>query len=388
MDKKISQPMLKKKQILRPLMDPKTGEVLSVSDLTVINNAIAICLVFLAFSILNLHSFADSIDSVSDIFNMEMFVGNTKWFEKLNFVGMIVQGGISIGGFVAAIVVASQLLITVIYFSSPNLWDNVNDIKQSKKGLVSYTFSIFPNNKDKLVGNLSNGSDIIMDYLILCAPNIKRYSENADNEYESFGTWFMSTFFKKCILLLTISMMLNGSFMKLYMVIVDGIGVAAEKFVETDSEAIMNRLLNTGSNYEFTLGTTKKGVDDVQGKIATKMYKEIIKSSANVDTDSKYTIGSSIEKYVKKTFNEKTLREKLIGVAPDYTMTDADWERVSVKVVMNGTPTSTNGVDINAADLGLEDNTSSAQTRYIHLYIQAGRAIDTTKYFSVPGAPD
>lgn len=378
----------RKREFIKPLMDPRTGRVVSIQEMNLLNNFAFVVFALLLFSVFSLHSYADSINGVSDIFNMEAFVGNTKWFEKWNFVGQIIQGGISIGGFVAAVVVAAQMLITVIYFSSPNLWDNVNEIKQSKKGLISYTASIFPSSKDKLMGNLSNGSDIIIDYLILCAPNVKRYSENADDEYESMGTWFMSTFFKKVILLLTISMMLNGSFMKLYMVVVDGLGVVAERFVETDSEAIVNRLLNTGANYEFTLGATGKGVDSVQGDLCTKIYKEIIKSSENVDTDSKYTIGTAIEKYVKNQFTEKSMRAKLIGVSSDYSMTDDDWERVSVKVVMNGSPTSTNGFDINADELGLENSATGSQKRYLHVYLQAGRAVDTTKYFSVPGAAD
>ena len=379
---------IRRKQFIKPLMDPRTGRVISIQEMNLLNNFAFVTFALLLFSIFSLHSYADSINGVSDIFNMEAFVGNTKWFEKWNFVGQIIQGGISIGGFVAAVVVAAQMLITVIYFSSPNLWDNVNEIKQSKKGLISYTASIFPSSKDKLMGNLSNGSDIIIDYLILCAPNIKRYSENADDEYESMGTWFMSTFFKKVILLLTISMMLNGSFMKLYMVVVDGLGVVAERFVETDSEAIVNRLLNTGANYDFTLGATGKGVDSVQGDLCTKLYKEIVKTSENVDTDSKYTIGTEIEKYVKNEFTEKNMRSKLIGVSSDYTMTDEDWERVNVKVVMNGSATSTNGFDINASALGLEDSATGSQKRYLHVYLQAGRAVDTTKYFSVPGAAD
>ena len=369
-------------------MDPKTGRILNAQEMELINSLLFVCLALLLFSSFSIFGYADSLNGVSDIFNMEAFIGNTKWFEKLNFVGAIVQGFISIGGWVAAIVVAVQIMITLIYFGNPNLWDNVYEVKQSKKGLISYTYSIFPTGKDKFLGNISNGSDIIIDYLILCAPNVKRYSENADNEYESLGTWFMSTFFKKCILLVAISMMINGSFMKLYTVVVDGIGVAAERFVETDSKAIVNRLLNTGANYEFTLGTVGKGIDSVQGDICTKMYKEIVKTSANVDTDSKYTIGSNIEKYVKNTFNEKTIREKLIGVSSDYNMTEGDWERVTTRVVMNGTPSNTNGFTINASDLGLEDSTGSSQKRYIHLYFQAGRAMDTTKYFGVPGASD
>lgn len=379
----------KRFKFMGPLMDPRQKRLLNGYEIHSLGNGVFVVLALVLYmSVFGISSFADSMTGVSDVFNTEAFIGNTKWLEKFNFVGAIVQAFISIGGWVAAIIVAVQTMVTLIYFGMPGLWDTVFEVKQSKKGLISYTASVFPGSKDKAGSLVSNGSDIIIDYLILLCPNVKKYSENADNEYESITTWFMGTFVKKCILLLAISMMINGSFMKLYMVIVDGIGVVAQRFVETDSEAIVNRLLNTGSNYEFSLGATGKGFDEVQGDTATKLYKELVKTSTNVDTDSKYTMGSSIENYVKKNFTEKAVREKLIGVAPDYKMTPEDWERVTTKVVMNSTSTNSNGFTISASDLGLQDENTGGKKRYVHVYFQAGRAVDTTKYFSVPGAAD
>lgn len=376
-----------KNRFLKPLMDPRTGKLFQLEDMEMINYVLFMCLVLLFFSVVSLNSYADSMNGVVDIFNTEAFIGNSKWLEKLNPIGAVIQAFITIGGFVAAIIVAVQTMITLIYFGNPNLWDNVFEVKQSKKGLISYTAGMIPG-KGNMMSTLSNGSDIVIDYLILLCPNIKRYSENDENQYESITTWFMGTFVKKCILLLAISMMINGSFLKLYMVIVDGLGVVAERFVETDSKAIVNRLLNTGANYTFSLGKSGQGFDTVQGDICTKIYKEIVKTSKNVTTDAKYSLGSSIESYVKRNYTESAVRERLLGVAPDYKMTPEDWKRVTVKVVMNGSSSNTNGVTISASDLGLDDAAGQGQKRYIHLYFQAGRAVDTTKYFSVPGSAD
>lgn len=373
----------------KPLVDPITRRALNTSEINLINNSLVLVLCLLFFSFIQMSAYADSITSVSDIFNMEMFVGNTKWFEKMTFVGQIVQRGISVGGFVAAVIVAVQVVLTIIYFGMPQLWDTVNATKKAKKGILNYSAETFFGGN--LKSNMSKGSDVIMDFLILMCPDVKKYSENADDEYESITTWFMHTFTKKCITILAISMMMNGSFMKLYMVVVDGVGVAAEAFVETDSKAIVNKMLKTGANYEFGLGSSGKGFDSLQGDICTKLYKEFVKTSNATDTDSKFTLGQSIEKYVKANFGkESQVREKILNIASDYNMTDKDWERVSVKIVANGTKDSTNGTTLSIDDLGIDGSgvVDKDKKRYFHIYLQAGRAADTTQYFTIPGAPE
>ena len=373
----------------RPLMNPANGNVLSDSHVQALNNAMFLLLCLLVFNFIQFNAFADSLTSASDIFNMEMFVGNTKWFEKWTFVGQIVQWGISVGGFVAAVIVAVQVGLTVLYFGMPSLWDTVNERKKAETGLLNYTAKTFFGGNIK--STASKGSDIIMDYLLLLCPDVKKYSENADDEYDSITTWFMGTFLKKCITLLAVSMMMNGSFMKLYMVMVDGIGVVAERYVEYDSKAAVNRLLKTGSNYEFGYGSSGKGLDSLQGDICTKLYKEFIKTSDANDTDSKYTLGSAIEKYVKSQFGkEDQVRSKLMNISQDYNMTDADWERVTVKVVANGSKDSTNGTTLSIDDLGIKDAgvVDKDKKRYFHIYLQAGKAVDTTQYFTIPGSPE
>lgn len=357
-------------------------------DINILGSLFILCACVVLFKLSCIQADAAPMSGVSDIFNSRTFIGDTKWLEKMNWVGRAVNMFISIGGTIAAVIIAVQLMLTLIYWGNPNLWDSVNQVKvvDQKKGLLNYTASLFSGGKSAMVGNLSRGSDIIMDYLILIAPNIKKYSENAEDEFENFTTWLMGTFMKKCLLLLAISMMINGSLLQAYMVVVDGMGVAAQRFVEIDSKTLVNNMLSVGDNYQFSVGASGTGVDKLQGDVAGAIYKEVMKSSKISTSDYKYTIGSNIERYVRSNITKDNIQSYLIGPgAKDGKLTDEDFERVRIEVVLNGTSGTTNGLTISSSDLQLED---VGKPRYIHLYFTLKSKGDTTNYFGLPGSDD
>jgi len=217
-------------------------------------------------------------------------------------------------------------------------------------------------------------------------PNIKKYSENAEDEYENFTTWIMKTFVKKALLLLALSMMINGSLMQAYMVVVDGLGVAAERFVELDSKAFVAKMLTVGENYQFSVGASGTGVDALQGKVAGAIYREIMKKSESVSGDYKYAVGSNIERYVRSNITKDQVMTYLIGPgANEGELRDEDWTRIKVEVVMNGTPGTSNGLTVSSSDIGLED---TGKPRYLHLYFTLKSRGDSTYYFGLPDNND
>jgi len=357
-------------------------------EINLIGLMFALCafIVIHQFSVIEVN--AASMSGVSDIFNSKTFIGDTKWLEKMNWVGKAVNMFITVGGTIAAIIVAVQLMITLIYWGNPNLWDSVNQVKviDQKKGVLNYTASLFTGGKSAMVGNMSRGSDIVMDYLILIMPNIKKYSENAEDEYENFTTWIMKTFVKKTLLLLALSMMINGSLMQAYMVVVDGLGVAAERFVELDSKAFVAKMLTVGENYQFSVGASGTGVDALQGKVAGAIYREIMKKSESVSGDYKYAVGSNIERYVRSNITKDQVMTYLLGPgANEGELRDEDWTRIKVEVVMNGTPGTSNGLTVSSSDIGLED---TGKPRYLHIYFTLKSRGDSTYYFGLPDTND
>lgn len=364
--------------------------ILTQQEFNVLATLSVVCLFLVWFNVSTLKVQAASMSGVGDIFNSETFIGNTKWLEKMNFMGRWTQILITVGCTFASMIIACQIILTLVYFGMPQLWDGVNQAKvvDGKKGLWNYTAGLFTGGKSGMVGNLSRGSDIFLDFLVLMLPNVKKYSENAEDDYENFTTWFMSTALRKCLILTALSMAINGSLMKAYMVVVDGFGAAAQRFVEIDGAAFVNNALSVGDNYQFSLGASGQGFDELQGTVAKSIYKEVMKSSKMQDADSKYTAGASIEKYVRSNITKDEIMTKLIGPgASEGTLSEEDWGRVKVQVVLNGTSGTTNGLSISASDLGLA-NLDNGKPRYIHIYFTLKSRGDTTYYFGLPEKDD
>lgn len=323
---------------------------------------------------------------LSDIYASDAFVGNTKWLEKFNWVGTVVQAFISVFALLIAVIVIMQILITVIYFANRNLWDAVADMKKEKSGLINYTFNGAFQGGAKSVA--SRGSDVIMTYIMLLLPNIKKYSEmgseSADQDW-TLSTWLMGTAINKIILLLVVSMAYSGSLMKAYMMVVDGVGVLADEIVSTDLEGIIENQINknNGKNYQFAVGSTGIGLDDLQGTIAHKLYTEILKRSDDTSTNARNVIGSAVENYVTKNLKGDVIASYIVPKVTDVSsMTDSEWERVKIEVVANTATGATNALTVRASDLGLENSKGKA-TNY-HIYFTLNRRDDTTSYWKVP----
>lgn len=360
-------------------------ENVSVTDNGILMDYITKTIFFFSILFNNfVHAFADS--KLSDLALSDAFVGNVKWLEKFNWVGTVVQAFISVFALFMLVTVFGQILITVIYFGNRPLWDAVYKLKQEKTGIVNYAFG------DAFSGGFkataSKGSDVVMNFIMLFLPNIKKFSEmgveGADEEM-TLVTWLMSTLVNKVILLLVVSMAYNGSLLKGYLMITDGIGVVAEEIVETDLEGIIKNQIdkNNGRNYQFAVGSTGIGFDDLQGSIARKLYTQILKKSEDTSTNARNVIGSAVENYVTRELTKDVIAQYIVPTVGDPSaMTDAEWERVKVEIVANTATSATNALTVRADYLGLQ-NSQKTPTNY-HIYFTLNRRDDTTSYWKVP----
>lgn len=326
---------------------------------------------------------ADSMSGLNDVFNTDAFVGNTKWLEKFNWVGELVQKCITVFGLLIAVILFSQILITIIYFAARPFWDSVAQVKESETGILNYSYATFSNVK----GNVSRGSDIVMNYLHLLMPNIKKYSEmgseEAQNKNWTFTTWLIGTFPSKCFLMLIVSMTINGTLMQAYMMVVDGMGVVAERFVDFNSEEVVNGLLNNFTEgYSFAVGSTGVGYDKTMGNVANSMYKDVLKKLKDTTTDSKITVGTAIENYVNTELSKELVQSKVMpAVAADSPLTEDEWGKLKVETVMNNVPSATNAVTVSAGNLQLSN--IGSQNLYIHIYFTLSSRSNSTNYWKL-----
>lgn len=365
----------------------KTKEVMearSISPSTLmLDDYIAKATFFLVFSVNSIFSkyaYADSMSGLNDIFNTEAFVGNTKWLEKFNWVGELVQMCITVFGLLIAVILFGQILVTLIYFAARPFWDSVDNVKQAETGLLNYTYATFSNIK----GNVSKGSDIVMNYLMLLMPNVKKYSEmgsdSADQNW-TFTTWLISTFPAKCFLILIVSMTINGTLMQAYMMVVDGMGVVAQKFVDFNSEDFVNKIFNNmTAGYQFAVGSTGIGYDKAQGEIAESIYREAIKKLKDNTTDAKVTLGSNIERYVTQELSKELIESKVMP-ALDSSLTEDEWGKLKIETVCNNTPSATNAITVTGSSIGL--NSAGDKQLYVHIYFTLSSRSNSTNYWEL-----
>ena len=96
-----------------------------------------VLLAFITLELLAVYAFikmkfgiADDGDKVlTDLFNSEAFRGSWSWFNKLNFLGAILNGIISVICFISLFCLALQTIFTLSYFCSRNFWDHVDEVK-------------------------------------------------------------------------------------------------------------------------------------------------------------------------------------------------------------------------------------------------------------------
>lgn len=334
----------------------------------------------LSNNIFNTIVHADDMTGLGTIFNTDAFVGNTKWLEKFNIVGEIVQACISIFGMLIAVILFGQILITLIYFAAKPFWDAVADVKQAETGSLNYLYKVVTGGK----ANLSKGSDIIMNNLMLLCPNIKKFSEmgsDAANPNWTFTTWLMDTFPTKCILMLVVSMTINGSLMQAYLVVVDGMGAAASQVVEFNSVEFVNGLFNkAGSGYNFAVGSTGQGYDKALGQVAQGIYKESLKKLKGGTTDERITLGSNIENYVTRELSKERI-EAAVLPRLDSPLTDEEWGKLKVETVVNNTSQATNAITVSGDQIGLKD--AGSGRLYIHLYFTLSSRSNSTNYWEL-----
>lgn len=302
---------------------------------------------------------------LSDIVDTEAFQGSARWLDKFNFIGGVLNFIITSVCIIGLVTVAFQMLLTVLYFGNRSFWDNTHDIKTQNAGSQLFgkatPFGLGGYLKEFIMPTKTSGLDSIFALIYIVIPDIKEYSEmgsNRDsklNDDDSITTWLLKTSGKKIILLLLLSMGWNGSLMKCYMMIVDGIGVAANRVATYNSEALVNNILNAGDNFDFTLGSSGKGADVVQGEVASKMYKAVLAElgDENQSRDIKQTVGKNIESIVASQMNAESIRQSLIAggyIEESYELTDGDWKSVKASIVSSSSSNTDMGrisVDMN-----------------------------------------
>lgn len=372
-------------------------------------------LAVLIIMLLPLQVFADSDEgrSLTDLFYTDSFSGNWEVFTKMNIVGKIMSYAISAFSLIGIFTVCMRLLLTMLYLSGKNFWDNVEEIKSQGKNNRFFGMGVMLQNT--FTAKYGVGLDAFVSFALSLFPNIKAYSEYAeDNKHsgnfdstDTITTYLLKSALPNMMVILAFTMGFNGVLWQAYGTVVNGVGVAAGAFVNERLDTIVTRALNTGSNYKFGYSADRTKYGDFKQSVAKSIYNKVCSKSTDLSTDTKLMIGQNVDKFVAKYVDyyaytalglvddsaKGTWRE-VLNKGQEVTgetakkinaikVTDQQTGNLEFSVVINNTNSYDNAQTINASLLGLDSN-----AYYIHLFINKKANADETNYFEVKKAAD
>lgn len=350
-------------------------------------------MVLIIFLINIIVSYAADERVLTDLFDTEAFRGSWRWFDKINWVGQILNVLISGFCFVSLFSLALQTIITLTYFSMRPFWDKVDTAKKESASVQlrgkNIPFGIGGMVKESFMPTKSGGLDSIFNLIFIFLPNVKQMSEMGDdrdnklNDDDGLTTWFLKTFPQKVLLILLLSMGFNGTLMKAYGMVVDGCGVFTERVVNYQLDDLVTEIMDSGTNYSFNLAdTTQRG--EVMQDIAEDVYKQVLIATGVTDTIQKQGIGQRIQNQVRGQLTMGNLTEILTQnntSFDDKPLTDEDLKYLRYNCVVNSDSTSSNGELIfNVDELS---GMTGKLTYYIHITPYLSKRAQSHSYFEV-----
>ena len=353
-------------------------------------------IVVLAITLPSTVAYAD--ESLTDIFTTKAFQGSWEVINKFNWVGFLLNFAISAICILGLASIFIQKMVTLLYLSSRNFFDTVYEVKQQSKGTAFFGFKGLADNISK--GNVGVGFDAIVGVFYSVIPNIKAYSDfNPERmqyglkEDDNVATYMLKTLLPTVLLIFFFSMGFNGTLAKTYGMVVNGFSAAADRVVDMNAEAVVNRIFSAGEKYTFTLGSNNTPEGELAEKIAKSVYSKVLARLDILDTETRMLVGKNVETWVWDRVlggswaNAKKQLEAIVNnfesntSSPGYAkvISDSDVKALSYEIIVNTDTTSKFGVSANIRNQFLGSNVTSGNTTAdsltIHLIIRKDREV-------------
>lgn len=332
-------------------------------------------------------------DGLTTLFYTYGFQGSMETISKLPWVGTVLSGIISIACLIGLFVTCFGIIMSMLYLSSRNLFDRVHEIKSAGKG--QKFFGIQAMGSQVFNGNFGTGLDAIVGFFLALLPDVREYSyfkegDTTHNlkENETFTTFILKISLPTIMTVFFFSIGFNGVLWQAYGTIVEGMGTAAETFVDAELSKYVERALHTGSSYDFAFSASGTERGKKCQKIASELYRVARKNTSDLTTESQVAIGASIDKWVTKNFYKED-RDNWVSKLGFNENDDADFDNMVINVVTNSSKESLSddsGTAIDVCDpasdvLGV--GISSNDNAYVHVIVRREVKASSPNYFTV-----
>lgn len=284
---------------------------------------------------------ATEAPKLTDVFFTKSFAGSFELINKAQWIGTIMSTLITVFCGMGLFMFAVQKLISITYLGGKSFWDSVDEYQQEFVGTKFAGFEgMLKSFKEGKKG--TSGTNIVIGFLYSILPNVRYLSEyNRDrmpanlSEEDTILTYLLKTFMESIIMVTVLSIGFSGTLFKGYSVLVDGITTAADRLVETDLTAMVNRMAKTGQGYNFVLGANGSGDGKIARDISVQIYAKVLTMMNVLTSEDRMYTGRKIEEYMSDKMVESgatpTSFPKLESLLKKSSSTVTDQTQLSLK---------------------------------------------------------
>ncbi len=331
---------------------------------------------------------------LTDLFTTVAFSGSWEVFAKFNWLGKALQFLISTFCLLGIVLTVVRVTITILYKSSESIFDRVHEIHTRAQG--NQFFGLPTAIKEVAGGNFGTGADAIVGFLFFLMPDIVVYSDyNPDRmaynlqKDDTLTTYFLKISLPTIFTIFFFAIGFNGVLWQAYGNVVDALATVAKKAVDVDLAAYVNKALNAGAYYQFSLDDGTE-VGAFKEKIAKSLYNRMLLKMDDLSTSQMQTVGSSIQSWVDNQVTAGDIDSHLNVDAGSRKVAEDDSAvknfTYNVEINSNSTAPEGKGVYHRVVPIGdLGVSVSGDVNYYVHLIISKNPNADETRYFELGG---
>lgn len=284
---------------------------------------------------------------LTEVFSTKAFQGSWEVINKFNWLGWLMNFIISSFCILGLFLVMYSRMISLLYLSSRNLWDNVADVKGNCQGEF---FGLKAMLDRTWKGTDGSGADAFITFFYGLLPNVKKYSDyNDEKSYGNFSeddnalNYILKTAPSTILLIVFLSLGFSGTLGRLYGTCVDGIVAIADNMVNINLERYVDQIFAQGNHYKFVIDAEGTNKSRLEQYVAQRAYQEIVGKANILDGDMRRQVGTKIEGEVRSQFqNKEGDLGKMMGLENGIT-NDSQWKGVDARVVLSPDGTDPDG---------------------------------------------
>lgn len=305
-----------------------------------------------------------SAPDLTEIFSTKAFQGSWEVIYQFNWLGAIMNYIISFFCLLGLMLIMYSRMVTLLYLSSRNTWDNVHDIKESSKGPFLGFPALFQNT---MQSNYGSGLDAFVSFFLGLLPDVKKYSDyNPDNmakgtlnDDDNALNYILKTAIPTITLMFFLSIGFSGTLARSYGTVVSAMARFADNVVSQNLDQYVDEIFQVGNTPDSTL---KDGTafGDFRYKTNRQVYSKCLQVIGVADQETKDALMTACEQAVSTNITADTVS----GMLGTTISKDNDWKNIKANVVLS---TNAQG-SANAIVIPVSDILNGANTdKYIHI---------------------